>query len=554
MSSQTIQKLVEKSIAVASGKGGVGKTVTAANLSIYYARKGLRVGLVDLDPLSDLATILDIYDSEKSAAGTDSTATDLGLSDVTLSVFPNIDLLFPSPKLSQKEIEQLHVLLYDKFTETLEARYDVLIFDMPAGSNIEDNLSFLPYMKTLLLVTNPEPTAHVSAGAYIKKVLEQLPETTINVWHNRYTWQIESEFNPRDLCGNYNRNVLEENRLSEAQAEQVQDFAYIPEDPTLNLLHGNSAVSVNIQHKMLDVLNVLQEQRLASVPSAGGISSRVLDLIRFFLSRKRRIDNIDLCLAELGDFLRRLFPVVNPGSLPGGSLFSDQERENLAAYIETVIADPLRNSATRVMALTEERIEALENTGRLFFDRGLAGTDKALDRELSNLLVVLNQFCRKEQHLTNYSALLLFYFSLYKLLQSRTVVDLIDKLIPRKKDLRGQPVRDRHRQIRHLLKQDQAYRQTYRSIIRLLFPVLSKQISTIVNTFGLSRIVFRDSENRIIKQAYLKLLINFLHDTVYSGLSIVVGFSYRPASVAFAEGAEKLLSRMRPADPDTRTG
>ncbi len=53
-------------IAVSSGKGGVGKTITACNLAIYYARKGLRVGLVDLDPLSDVASLLDIYESEQA--------------------------------------------------------------------------------------------------------------------------------------------------------------------------------------------------------------------------------------------------------------------------------------------------------------------------------------------------------------------------------------------------------------------------------------------------------------------------------------------------------
>ncbi|MFO7849534.1 MAG: ParA family protein, partial [Spirochaetia bacterium] len=42
-------------IAVASGKGGVGKTTTVTNLGIYAARKGMRVAIIDADPLSDIA-------------------------------------------------------------------------------------------------------------------------------------------------------------------------------------------------------------------------------------------------------------------------------------------------------------------------------------------------------------------------------------------------------------------------------------------------------------------------------------------------------------------
>ncbi len=64
-----LRSLIGKSVAVSSGKGGVGKTITACNLAIYYARRGLRVGLVDVDPLSDVATLLDLQESEQALEG-----------------------------------------------------------------------------------------------------------------------------------------------------------------------------------------------------------------------------------------------------------------------------------------------------------------------------------------------------------------------------------------------------------------------------------------------------------------------------------------------------
>ncbi|MBB5712240.1 Mrp/NBP35 family ATP-binding protein [Sphingomonas xinjiangensis] len=46
---QTSERRVRRLIAVASGKGGVGKSTVAANLAIALAKRGRRVGLVDAD-------------------------------------------------------------------------------------------------------------------------------------------------------------------------------------------------------------------------------------------------------------------------------------------------------------------------------------------------------------------------------------------------------------------------------------------------------------------------------------------------------------------------
>src|SRR5258705_594417 len=118
-----LRRVVSRSLAVSSGKGGVGKTITACNLALSYARKGLRVGLVDLDPLSDVASLLDLQDSEralpkstdyrcdKSTDYRGDKSTDYrgdggahgapdGLADIAQPVFRRLEVLFPSQKLT----------------------------------------------------------------------------------------------------------------------------------------------------------------------------------------------------------------------------------------------------------------------------------------------------------------------------------------------------------------------------------------------------------------------------------------------------------------------
>src|SRR5512147_1000182 len=95
----SVKNLIAKSVAVSSGKGGVGKTTTAVNLALYYAKKNLRTGLVDLDPLSDIETLLDLKESETIIKENEFTGKNGSLSSHVHKVFLNFDILFPMAKL-----------------------------------------------------------------------------------------------------------------------------------------------------------------------------------------------------------------------------------------------------------------------------------------------------------------------------------------------------------------------------------------------------------------------------------------------------------------------
>ena len=60
---------IRRIIAVASGKGGVGKTLIASSLSLLLAKEGFKVGLLDLDfhgPSCDIVLgIRDVFPKEE---------------------------------------------------------------------------------------------------------------------------------------------------------------------------------------------------------------------------------------------------------------------------------------------------------------------------------------------------------------------------------------------------------------------------------------------------------------------------------------------------------
>jgi flagellar biosynthesis protein FlhG len=552
---ETVRRVIDKSIAVSSGKGGVGKTITACNLAISYARKGLRVGLVDLDPLSDVASLLDLVESEHAlqGSGADRTAADLGLSAHLLPVFRGLEIMFPFQKLGAAEARGLMEEIYRAHLGEIHDRYDLLLFDMPAGMNYEDNLAYLPFMKRLILVTNPEPTAHASAGAYAKEVQRLYPGMPIHLWHNRYSSRLKEGFHPGDVAGNYNRFVDPADRLTPAERALLRDFAFVPEDPALDLLQGEPNPIIHVLKSMRDGLDYAHGRLLSQAARRLGIPPRIQDLVTTYIHRNPRIGDIEEYLVGLGDYLSdvilavmragRESPLV-PAPKPRPRPFTPSERKALESFLRRVKESALRRDFLNLEDLLGERIGRMEDARGAFAGGLPVGPDKAIDREIGRFLVALNRSARGDAFTRKHGALLLFHFSLYKLLQSKTLIRLLKGLIPRKANRQGRKVRDRFRQIRNLVESNAEYRKQYLKILRTLYVIVTRQIAAVSEALGVHELILLSKDSRLNGHAYIRLLAAFLHETIYSGLSVIIGFDYRSAAAAFQRGADALLASL----------
>lgn len=126
-----------KAIVIASGKGGTGKTMFAANLGVTLALQGHKVVLIDLDTgLRNLDLYLGIennivYDINDVLTGVCRIRQAL----VKVKSFPGLMFMAASPQKPTGEITPLHIKV---LCNKLKQKYDYIIIDAPAG--IDDGM------------------------------------------------------------------------------------------------------------------------------------------------------------------------------------------------------------------------------------------------------------------------------------------------------------------------------------------------------------------------------------------------------------------------------
>jgi len=163
-----------KVIAIASGKGGTGKTTFTTNLGITFSRRGLRVLILDAD--FGLANDHLLLGLEPKGDIGDVLAGRLPLQDVLLTGPGGVKLLPGGMGSSQlSNLEPYEIAILSRELGSLEPQFDLVLVDMAAGI-APANLRWLRPAHETVLVTNPEVTALIDAYGLIKCIAQELPE------------------------------------------------------------------------------------------------------------------------------------------------------------------------------------------------------------------------------------------------------------------------------------------------------------------------------------------------------------------------------------------
>lgn len=169
-----------KIIAVASGKGGVGKTFLSITLSHALAKRGQRTLLFDGDlglpnvdiqlglmPRYDLGTVV----AGKIALNQAAVQYDVGGFDVIAG-------RSGSGSLANVPLSRLQILGED--LALMAARYDRIVIDLGAG--VEKAVRQIARAAdTVLIVTSDEPTSLTDAYAFIKISMMERPQTDFRI-------------------------------------------------------------------------------------------------------------------------------------------------------------------------------------------------------------------------------------------------------------------------------------------------------------------------------------------------------------------------------------
>lgn len=216
-----------RTVAVTSGKGGVGKTFFSANLAAALTRQGMRVLVLDADlGLANLDVVLNLYPK-------------ITLHDVFTGKAELEEAILPAPGGFSVLLAGSGLVEYSRLTpevrdqlqtifEAVKPRFDVIIIDTGAG--ISDVVLYAVSMAhEVVVVATPEPTSMTDAYATIKVLAAQQAREQLNLVVN----QVSRPGDGRGICNQLQQVVERFVQLPGGGSPKLNFLGDIPQDTSV---------------------------------------------------------------------------------------------------------------------------------------------------------------------------------------------------------------------------------------------------------------------------------------------------------------------------------
>jgi flagellar biosynthesis protein FlhG len=230
-------KLRVRTIAVTSGKGGVGKSNIVANLAIALARRGKRILIVDADlSLANIDVLLGLqprYNLSHVLSGEKRLGEIVMEGPSGVKVIPASSGVAELAMLRESELEGL----IEQFS-TFLPDMDLVLIDTAAGLS-DSVMSFVHAAWEVLLVTTPEPTAYMDAYQMLKNIHQYDPAKKVHLVVNMAVSDSEAE-----KTGSFMRQMA--NRFLDHEMTHLGGVLRDPDVP--NAIRGQTAFVVESPH------------------------------------------------------------------------------------------------------------------------------------------------------------------------------------------------------------------------------------------------------------------------------------------------------------------
>ena len=213
---------VKNTIAIASGKGGVGKSTVTVNLAVALAKMGARVGILDADIYGpSIPLMLGTTDAVKTAGDNYLPVLKHAVQAMSIGYLTGGEpaLIWRGPMLAKSLLQMLNITLWDEL--------DYLFIDLPPGTgDIQLSLVQKIPLTAAVVVTTPQNVATLDADKAIK-MFNKTGIHTLGIIENMAVHIC-------DNCGNHSHIFGRGGAENLAQKEKLPLLGRLPLTPVIS--------------------------------------------------------------------------------------------------------------------------------------------------------------------------------------------------------------------------------------------------------------------------------------------------------------------------------